>query len=504
MNLSKSLYTRGLQCTKSLWLKKYKIKQLKKPNEAQQSVFTTGNEVGELACELFPNGVEVKFNQKDYDGMINTTSKLLADGIKNIYEASFNYEGIFVAVDILHINDDKSVEIYEVKSSTYKSSTTTKDLMKYIHDASIQYYVLNGLGYDIKKTSLVLLNSEYVRGEKLEIEKLFKIVDVSKDVLNLQSAIPDKLKEFEVALSDKINEPNIDIGIHCNKPYPCDAKDYCWQEQRNIPDYSVFNIFNLGSKKQIELYEQGIVNIDDILDNYEMTQIQATSVKNYKSKTININKEAIKEFLDTLTYPIYHLDFETFQQAIPQYIGINPYMQIPFQYSLHIQDENNNLNHKEFLSKEAIDPRYELAKRLVKDIPTNVTVLVYNMGFEKGVIKKLAQSFEEFSTHLMSIHDNIKDLMTPFVNEDYYDPAMKGSYSIKYVMPALVPDMANAYKELEGVQNGGDAMNLYPQLGVEITDKDEIEVKRKQLLKYCKLDTLSMVEVLRKLEGSVK
>jgi len=114
MNLSKSLYTRGVQCTKSLWLKKYNTKVLEKPNEAQQSVFATGNEVGELACELFPNGVEVKFNQKDYDSMINTTSKLLADGVENIYEASFNYDGIFVAVDILHVNDDKCLTIINV------------------------------------------------------------------------------------------------------------------------------------------------------------------------------------------------------------------------------------------------------------------------------------------------------------------------------------------------------------------------------------------------------
>jgi len=500
MNLSKSLYTRGLQCTKSLWLKKYNPEALKKPDEAQQSVFATGDIVGELACKLFPNGVEVEFNQKDYDGMINTTSKLIDDGVKNIYEASFNYDGIFVAVDILHINDDKSVEIYEVKSSTYKSTTSTKDLMKYIHDASIQYYVLNGLGYDVKKTSLVLLNSEYIRDEKLEIEKLFKIVDISNEVLNLQQDIPLKLKEFEVVLSDETNEPNINIGTHCNKPYECDAKNHCWKD---IPEYSMFNIFNLGSKKQIELYSKKIVNIDDIDDDYEMTQLQATAVKNYKSKKININKEAIQEFLNTLTYPIYHLDFETFQQAVPQFKGISPYMQIPFQYSLHIQDENDNLVHKEFLSKEAIDPRYELAKQLVEDIPTNVTVLAYNMGFEKGVIKKLALSFEEFSMHLMAIHDNIKDLMIPFKKEDYYDPAMKGSYSIKYVMPALVPEMEKAYQKLVGVQNGSDAMNLYPQLGVIITDEDEIRVKREQLLEYCKLDTLSMVEILRKLRESV-
>jgi hypothetical protein len=126
------------------------------------------------------------------------------------------------------------------------------------------------------------------------------------------------------------------------------------------------------------------------------------------------------------------------------------------------------------------------------------------MGFEKGVIRKLADMFDEFAIHLMAIHDNIKDLMTPFANKDYYTPSMKGSYSIKQVLPALVPDMAKAYKELDGVQNGGDAMSLYPQLGITITDKDEIILKRKQLLAYCKLDTLAMVKVLDKLKESIK
>jgi hypothetical protein len=174
-------------------------------------------------------------------------------------------------------------------------------------------------------------------------------------------------------------------------------------------------------------------------------------------------------------------------------------MQIPFQYSLHIQNKNDDLVHKEFLAKEGIDPRYELSKRLAEDIPTNVTVLAYNMGFEKGVIRKLANMFDEFDIHLMEIHDNIKDLMIPFQNKDYYTPRMKGSYSIKYVLPALVPNMAKAYKELNYVQNGGDAMQTYPRLAT-MEDKNEVAKLREALLQYCELDTLAMVKVLEKLK----
>ena len=493
MNLSKSLYTRGLQCTKALWLKKYNKQALSTPDESTQSIFERGDEVGAMACELFANGVEVEFNAKDYDGMISTTKQLINDGVKNIYEASFNYDNIFVAVDILHINDDNSIEIYEVKSST-----EVKDV--YLHDASIQYYVLNGLGYDVKKVSIVHINNNYEREEELEINKLFTIADVTEQITELQNDIPTYLKTFKKVLDDKDNEPTKDIGTHCAYPYSCDAKDYCW---KHIPDYSVFNISRLRSNKKFELYQNGIINFADIPDTTNFSLSQQIQIKSELTQENIINKDAIKEFLDTLSYPIYHLDFETFQQAIPLWKGIVPFMQIPFQYSLHIQNEDNNLAHKEFLAKEGIDPRYELAKRLVSDIPTNVTVLAYNMGFEKGVIRKLANMFDEFAPQLMAIHDNIKDLMLPFQNKDYYSPSMKGSYSIKYVLPALVPDMANAYKNLEYVQNGGDAMQTYPKLAT-MEDKNEVVKLREALLRYCKLDTLAMVKVLDKLKESVR
>ncbi|RXJ90548.1 phosphomethylpyrimidine kinase [Arcobacter sp. CECT 8983] len=488
MNLSKSLYTKGIQCPKALWLKKYKPSVLTPPDEQSQAIFETGNIVGDLACKLFLGGKEVPYTT-NYDEMISTTKEYLEEGVSNIYEATFNYEGILIMVDILKVEDD-SVSIYEVKSST-----EVKDI--YLHDVSIQYYVLKNLGFSIKSASVVHINNEYVRGESLELDKLFKIVDVTSEVQNLQSNIPIILKEFETYLEDKVNEPDIDIGKHCNKPYECDAKNYCWKVQRQIPDYSIFNIFNLGSKKQVELYNQGIIDIENIPEDFDMTANQAQAVENYKSKASYIDKENIKAFLENLTYPIYHLDFETYQQAIPQYKGIKPFEQIPFQYSLHIEHEDGTLIHKEYLSKDSIDSRYELAQKLCEDIPSDVTVLAYNMSFEKGVIKRLANLFPELSTHLLAINENMQDLMTPFQKKWYVTPSMQGSYSIKYVLPALVPEFEKAYKELEGVQNGSEAMNAFANLSK--LDEVSKEKMRTSLLEYCKLDTLAMVKILERL-----
>ena len=215
-----------------------------------------------------------------------------------------------------------------------------------------------------------------------------------------------------------------------------------------------------------------------------------------------IDKKKIKEFLSELREPIYFLDFETFQMAIPKYDNVSPYMQVPFQYSLHYI-KNGTLYHKEFLAKEGIDPRKDLAEALVKDIPTNVTVLAYNMSFEKNVIKKLAELYPDLKSSLMKIYSNIYDLMIPFRERSYYSKDMDGSYSIKYVLPALFPnDESLNYKNLDLIHNGSEAMDSFASL--ENKSEEEKKAIRENLLKYCKLDTYAMVKIYEKLKEAIK
>jgi len=497
--MSKSLYTRGLQCTKSLWLKKYNKDVLTPPDEQMQSIFRTGEKVGAEACKLFPGGEKVPYEGTTYEEKIALTKKYIEQGVKNIYEATFEFDGILVMVDIFHINDDGSVELYEVKSSTWGPKKKLKEIENYIEDAAIQHYVVNGCGFEIKKTSLILLNSEYIRGPKLDKDQLFSKIDVTEHVLALQDEIPSHLDTFAEVLSDEINEPDIDIGWHCKHPYDCDAMEHCWKTQRSIPDYSVFDIFHLTKKsKALELYHQDIVNVADIPDDLEVTEKQQETILAWKDQTSIINKEEIDAFLSTLTYPIYHLDFETYQEAIPEFEGAKPYQQIPFQYSLHIEPEVGDIEHKEFLAKEGTDPREAVAKRLVEDIPTDVTVTAYHSNFEVDRLKELAVAFPQYEEHLLAIADNVVDLEVPFKNKSYYVPEMKGKSSIKVVLPALVPDMVKAYDDLNLIHNGGDAMNTFPKL-VDMNDEKKAEY-RTALLEYCKLDTWAMVEVLKKLK----
>lgn len=492
MNLSKSQYIRGLQCVKSLWLYKHKRDEaVTPPDAAAQAVFDTGTRVGELACELFPGGERITYENTSFREKIDRTRALISQGCETIYEATFEYDGVLVMVDILH-KGPKGWEIYEVKSaSNFKEHKET-----YEHDASVQYYVLNGCGLKIAAVNIIHINNKYVRGKALEIDTLFSIVDVTEEVRSLQVNIPANLSHFNALVSDKDREPAIDIGLQCFNPYDCDCTGYCW---KSVPEYSVFDLSRIRKNKAFALFESGIVALDDIDDISAFTPAQQIQITSERQNRTIIDREAIDHFLSQLTYPVYHLDFETFQQAIPEYEGISPYQQIPFQYSLHIEQKDGTLEHREFLAKEGTDPRRALAEKLLRDIPTDATVLAYNKSFEQRVIRELAAAFPDLADKLLVIHDNILDLMTPFQKKHYYTPAMKGSYSIKYVLPALVPEMERAYKNLEGIHNGGEAMNAYASLHL-VEDEEERREIRKALLAYCKLDTLAMVEVLKKLK----
>ena len=484
MNLSKSKYCNGVQCLKMLWLDKYKPEE--KDDINNESVLENGTEVGEYAKKLFGNYTDIKFDE-NLNNMINLTKDALKKEKIIITEASFNYNNNFCSVDILK-KDNNDYEIYEVKSST-----KIKDI--YIDDISYQYYVLNNLGFNLTKASIVYINNKYIRNNNLDINKLFNIEDVTKDVLSRQKKVENTIKEINNFINSK-EEPKDYIDEHCNNPYPCPYFRYC---TKHLNENNIFKIPELQFKTKIKYYKNNLYNYEDLLstdidDKYK--QLIDFELNN-KDDYININN--IKQFMNTLSYPLYFLDFETFQQSIPMYDGIKPYEQIPFQYSLHyIENKNSELKHKEFLAEKNIDPRRSLAESLVKDIPKNVCTLAYNMKFEKMVIKNLANLYPDLKEHLMNIYDNIKDLMIPFKDKSYYSKEMHGSFSIKYVLPALFPnDPSLNYHNLEEVHNGTEAMASYKKLN-ELDKYEELKL-RKNLLKYCELDTYAMVKIWQKL-----
>jgi hypothetical protein len=490
MNLSKSRYTTGITCGKKLWLSCYK------PEEAQEedndAVLDNGTMVGELARGLFGNYELVEYDT-NYKNMLDKTSELLLNKPNIICEASFSYDGNFCSVDILK-NDIDGVEIYEVKSSTDINSI-------YIDDISYQTWVLKKCGLNVKKSCIVYINGQYIKNGELDINELFNIKDVTAD-LDLDS-VEENVKDLKKVINRK-EEPSIDLSKACKKPYDCPFFEYC---TRNLPSPNVFDIgWSMHFSKKLEMYKRGHITFDDVIDKEILNDKATVQVRTYvKDDPPIIDKEAIKELMSKLRYPLYFLDFESYQDAIPRIDGTKTYQQICFQYSLHYYlEEGGELLHKEYLSSDYDgNPMYGLCKQLCEDIPMDSCVTAYNKAFECTRLKEMARMFPEFSEHLLNISDNIIDLEVPFANQDYYVKDMAGRSSIKVVLPALFPDDPNLdYHNLEQVHKGDEASNAY--LSLPSLSKEEEETLRTNMLKYCALDTYAMVKIYEALQDAIK
>lgn len=489
MYLSKSKYTRALQCPKMLWMDTYK-KDEATENEALEAIFATGDKVGDLARSYFGEYALVDFD-KGLSSMLEETQEYINSGAENIAEASFSYNGNFCSVDILHKNP-YGWDIVEVKSSTWVHSI-------YYDDMAYQCYVLTKLGYKITGVYNMHLNGKYIRRGGLDLHQLFTLENCNETVSRRLPYVEQNVQQIAQFFARTEDfEPEYDIGMHCEAPYECAYKNYC---RRNLPSPNIFDVRGrLGIKKKYQLYYDGIISFEDALNKAKLNKKQLLQVETeVYNKPPTVNKEKVKAFLDTLSYPLYHLDFETYMQAVPKYDGIWPYRQIPFQYSLHIQREKcGECEHREHLGKEGTDTRRALAEQLCKDIPKDACCLAYNRKFERMVIKELAVDFPDLAEHLMCIHDNILDLMVPFDKGDYYCRELYGSYSIKYVLPALCPnDPELDYHSLDEIHHGGEASTAFAKLHTK--SPEEIATTRKNLLAYCRLDTLAMVKVLEKL-----
>ena len=511
MAISKSRYTAYCQCPKNLWLKTYKP-NLQVIDASLQSRFERGNEVGDLAMGLFGDYKEAHAEKPDGSldlaTMTAQTRQWMAQGIENICEASFSKDGNYCAVDILHRNGD-GWDIYEVKSSSSSAGeevANPENFRKYAVDIAFQRWLLEQCGVKVTGAYLVTLNRDYVRHGDLDIQQLFNILNLKELVDNEYLKVPATLAAAQKYLLQK-DEPPMPVGDHCFSPYGCAFWDYC-SELNGLPHDggpTVFDLYNLRMNKKMKYLNEGKVKFEDIKDE-PLSDIQRTQVDCTLNNTEYINKQGIKDFLNGLSYPLYFLDFETMQPAVPLFDGTKPYQQVVFQYSLHyIEHEGAPLQHTEFLApSDGSDPRLAIAQKLCQDIPENVCTLAYNDPFEKRVIKGLAEEFPQLSSHLMNIHSHIQDLLVPFKRGCYYVPAMGGSFSIKSVLPALFPnDPELNYHNLEGgVQNGGDAMTIFPQI-VNMSPADA-KAARQALLDYCHLDTLAMVKLWERLKDAAK
>ncbi|MFC2039863.1 DUF2779 domain-containing protein [Chloroflexota bacterium] len=482
--LSKTKYLTGLQCPKLLWLEINNPEKIPPVDLATQFIFDQGHLVGEIVKKLFPEGVDVPAG--DFIANISATKKLI-DERKLLFEGGIKAGRIYSRLDILRPAEEDKWDIIEVKSST-----SVKDVN--IHDVSFQRHCCQSHGLAINRCYLAHINNKYRRNGEIIPEELFTIEDVTDRVEEASHGISDRIDNiFKHMAKDKC--PEIDIGPHCHDPYDC-ALTECWEF---LPEDNIFNLY-YGGKKCFGLFESGIITVNEIPDTFKLNEKQTIQKACESSGQPHIDKERIADFLNSLEYPLYYLDFETIGPAVPLFSGTRPYQAAPFQFSLHVvRKETDHPEHFSFLASTPDDPRPAFLSELKRLLGNSGSIVVYNKGFEEGVLKELSLIFPEYAEWIAGIRERLVDLLQPFRGFSYYHPKQKGSASIKKVLPALT---GKGYDTLE-ISDGNEAsIKYFSVIHGKATEKKRSKVLR-DLETYCSLDTEGMIWIVDRLSELV-
>jgi hypothetical protein len=475
--LSKSRYIAGLQCHKQLWWRVHEPTSPELvPDASLQHVFDAGAHVGEVARGYVPGGVLIDLPHGDYKGKVAETQRAMKAGASAIYEASFIADQVFVAVDIL-VRERHGWRVIEVKSTT-----SLKD--QHLPDAAIQVHALRKAGLRVAGVEVMVLNRACTYPD---LSNLFTRHDVTTEVEAMQGGIPAEVRSQLSMLAGPL--PDVPIGPHCSEPYDCPFAARCWPV---LPPHHVSTLYRAKRRAQ-EFEAQGYVTIHDLPDGLGLNA-QAERQRRAVQAGRMIVEGDLGKALEPFQSPLAFLDFETVQFAIPIWDGCHPFDQIPAQFSCHRERSGGGRDHSEWVPDTPGDPRVEIASRVVEACAGARTVVAYNAGFEKGCLEALANACPGHAVALRDIIARLADPL-PVVREHVYHPDFEGSFSLKSILPALVPDLG--YDDL-AIAEGDSASRELTRLvvGDATLLPAERALKREQLLRYCERDTLAMVRVL--------
>jgi hypothetical protein len=481
--ISKSRFINGLQCHKLLWYAYNQKESIPEPDAATMAKFEQGYIVGEYAKKLFPDGIEVAKGIVNFAEVVPASRKA-ARLQKPMFEAAFEHGGAYARADILEPVPGGKWDLIEVKSSNEVKE-------HHYHDVALQKYVYDGAGIRIRRCYLLHLNKAYVRRGEIDPCRFFVKTDITKEVKSILDEIAPDLRKMATVIK-RPAAPDIPIGPHCSDPYACPLMSLCWGF---LPKHNVTELYR-GGKKQYELIEKGILQLADIPDEFRLTNSQKIQVAAVRNGKPHVNEEGIREFLASLKYPIYFLDFETFATAVPLIDEARPHQQIPFQYSLHILNSpNEEPVHLSYLADGPIDPRPNILSSLKKQLGSKGTILTFNKSFETARLKEMSRDYPEYGRWFEKIKPRIADLIIPFRRFAYYHPDQEGAASMKSVLPALT---GRSYSDL-GIREGGTASLEFIRMTFGQVTAEERDRVRKDLLIYCGLDTEGMIDILRAL-----
>lgn len=474
-----------------LWLKKHDKSRLPEIDDNTQAVFDAGNLFEGFAEKLFNDGVRLGFTDySSYLALPEQTMKAILGGAKTIFQARFETGQLTCISDVVEVVAERTFDLYEIKSSTQAKP-------EHVSDLAFQAHVIRELGFTVRNIYVIHVNNAYVRQGDIVPEDFCTKTDVTSEVNTLgEQTRQDIERALSIMSSPEMPDPS---PVYADNGAFSEWLDI-FTSLTNPPEGSIYELSGLNPNKLSQLDEAGITMIADIPLDFALTPKQIKQVEATKLDTTLIAKEPIHQLLGSFQYPIYFLDYETLAGVVPPFDGTRAYQQIPFQYSLHIIDSpDSELRHEEYLHREGTNPMQSIAEALRSHIGDTGTVLAWNMSFEANCNKALAENVPELSEFLLGLNERMNDLMLPFSKLWYVHKDFKGSASIKKVLPVLVPTLS--YAEL-GIHEGASAQRLWMQGVIDGKDTIDKDILFANLLEYCTLDTLAMVEiynVLRKL-----
>ena len=485
--LSKSRYISGTQCHLRLWYDTRWRDLATAPGEALQAVFETGHEVGEAACGRFPGGHLVAHDHRHVPQALEETHQVIEAGVAPaVFEAAFEHERVLVRADVIERLPGGGWRLVEVKSTT-----RLKDV--FLPDLAVQLWVLRGAGLDVREAAVLTLDRSYVYdGARLDLDALFTMHPLFDEVVALLDTVGEQVRTMQRMLAEPA-APDIGPGAHCFTPYLCPYHEHCTRDMV-APEHGIDELPRLAASRRARLEDAGVEEIRDIPEEFPLTRLQRL-VRRAVRQGRGVVHGDIGRALAGIASPVRHLDFETFAPAIPRFAGTRPYDQIPFLFSVHTERDGGPPEHADYLHEGEGDPRPAVADRLIAAAGREGTICTYS-GYERRMLRDLATALPDRALALRAIQRRLFDLH-PVVLNGYYHPDFRGSFSIKNVLPVLVPGMG--YGDLE-VAEGQIAAVRYARALASDSRDERLRIFG-DLRAYCARDTLAMVELRRALAG---
>jgi predicted RecB family nuclease len=482
--LSKSRFLAGLQCPLRLWNQCYNPNLAAEVSPGQQAIFDVGHEVGRAATRLYPKGILIEEDHLHHLQAAESTRKAMEDMFyPAVFEGAFVHDGVRVRVDILERSAWGKWNLIEVKSST-----SVKEI--HLPDVAVQHHVLRGLGVKVEKAGILHLNNRYVYdGNNLDLEQLFLFSDLTAQVLEQEEEVLARVNRLKEVLAAD-SPPAIQPSRHCLSPYLCEFWDQC---TAGMPEYWIVNLSGITGRKLRELEALGVRDIREIPEGFSLTALQVR-IRSCLVEGKEFIDPQLADELRGVEYPIHFVDFETVAPAIPRYPQTRPFQTIPFQWSDHLLHADGRLEHREYLCAEDKDSREEFTRTLLEALEERSTIFIF-AAYEREIIAELAEESAQYRGNLLPLLDRFKDLHA-LIRKYFYHPQFHGSFSLKDVLPALVPSMK--YETL-AIQEGSMASLQYLRMLDPSTPSGEKDKIRKDLLAYCGHDTLGMVKIREEL-----